>query len=166
MFAAPGLNREARIFGLLAIPVATLFFIAGLVFAFKVLLPTAIPFLISFGGITSQIRPSSYIRFVTAIMFWIGIAFQFPLIIYVLARVGLLHSKALLNQWRLAIVVIAVLSAAITPTVDPGTMALMMGPMVVLYFFSIFLASIAERGRAKRESEKRDPSLRPGSPTS
>jgi sec-independent protein translocase protein TatC len=165
MFAAPGLNRDARIFGLLAIPIATLFFIGGLAFAYYVLLPTAIPFLVNFGGITSQIRPSSYIRFVTAIMFWIGISFQFPLIIYVLARVGLVRAKVLLSQWRLAIVIIAVLAAAITPTVDPGTMALVMGPMTVLYFFSIFLATLAERGRARREKEASDASLRPGAPT-
>jgi sec-independent protein translocase protein TatC len=150
MFAAPGLSRDARIFGLLAIPIATLFFVSGMAFTYYFLLPTAIPFLINFGGISSQIRPSSYIRFVTAIMFWIGIAFQFPLIIYVLARVGFVRARVLINQWRLAIVIIAVLAAAITPTVDPGTMALVMGPMVVLYFFSILLASVAERGRARR----------------
>jgi sec-independent protein translocase protein TatC len=86
-------------------------------------------------------------------MFWIGIAFQFPLIIYVLARVGLVRSKVLLDQWRIAIVIIAVLSAAITPTIDPVNMALVMGPMIVLYFLGIFLAKVAERGRPREISE-------------
>lgn len=153
LFIAPGLSRASRIFGLYAIPVAVIFFIGGMAFAFFILLPTAIPFLVNFGGITSQIRPSSYIRFVTAIMFWIGIAFQFPLIIYVLARVGLVRSKVLLDQWRIAIVIIAVLSAAITPTIDPVNMALVMGPMIVLYFLGIFLAKVAERGRPREISE-------------
>jgi sec-independent protein translocase protein TatC len=162
MFAAPGLSRDARIFGLLAIPIATLFFIGGMAFSYFVLLPTAIPFLLNFGGITSQIRPSSYIRFVTSILFWIGIAFQFPLVIFVLARVGLVRAKVLLSQWRLAVVLIAVLSAAVTPTVDPGTMALVMGPMVVLYFFSIFLASLAERSRARKVLPKDEQSLKTG----
>ena len=153
LFIAPGLSRDSRIFGLYAIPVAVIFFIGGMAFAFFILLPTAIPFLVNFGGITSQIRPSSYIRFVTAIMFWIGIAFQFPLIIYVLARVGLVRSKVLLDQWRIAIVIIAVLSAAITPTIDPVNMALVMGPMIVLYFLGIFLAKVAERGRPREISE-------------
>jgi sec-independent protein translocase protein TatC len=165
LFAAPGLSRDARIFGLLAIPVATLFFIGGMAFAYYILLPTAIPFLVNFGGITSQIRPSSYIRFVTSILFWIGIAFQFPLIIYVLARVGLIRGKVLLNQWRLAIVIIAILAAAITPTIDPGTMALVMGPMIVLYFFSILLASIAERSRIRRKLSESDGGFQPEAPS-
>jgi sec-independent protein translocase protein TatC len=147
LFVGPGLSRESRMFGLYAIPVAVIFFLGGMAFAYFVLLPQAIPFLVNFGGITSQIRPSSYIRFVTSIMFWIGIAFQFPLIIYVLARVGLVKAKVLSSQWRIAIVIIAVISAMITPTIDPVNMALVMGPMIVLYFFGILLAKIAERTR-------------------
>jgi sec-independent protein translocase protein TatC len=154
LFIAPGLSRDSRIFGLYAIPIAVIFFIGGMAFAYFVLLPTAIPFLVNFGGITSQIRPSSYIRFVTSIMFWIGIAFQFPLIIYVLARVGLIRAKVLIEQWRLAVVIIAILSAAITPTIDPINMALVMGPMIVLYFLGIVLATFAERARSRNLSEQ------------
>ncbi|UCD98984.1 MAG: twin-arginine translocase subunit TatC [Chloroflexota bacterium] len=163
LFIAPGLSRDSRIFGLYAIPIAVIFFIGGMAFAYFVLLPTAIPFLVNFGGITSQIRPSSYIRFVTSIMFWIGIAFQFPLIIYVLARVGLVSAKVLSAQWRLAIVIIAILSAAITPTIDPINMALVMGPMIVLYFLGILLAKIAERtrSRANLEQEAKTDSISP-----
>jgi sec-independent protein translocase protein TatC len=154
LFIAPGLSRDSRIFGLYAIPIAVIFFFGGMAFAYFVLLPTAIPFLINFGGITSQIRPSSYIRFVTSIMLWIGIAFQFPLIIYVLARVGLIRAKVLIEQWRLAVVIIAILSAVITPTIDPVNMALVMGPMIVLYFLGFALASIAERARSRKLSEQ------------
>lgn len=154
LFVAPGLSRDSRIFGLYAIPIAVIFFIGGMAFAYFVLLPTAIPFLVNFGGITSQIRPSSYIRFVTSIMFWIGIAFQFPLIIYVLARVGLIRAKVLKENWRLAVVIIAVLSAMITPTIDPVNMGLVMGPMIVLYFLGIVLANVAERSRAREMSER------------
>ena len=149
LFVGPGLSRDSRIFGLYAIPIAVVFFIGGMAFAYFVLLPQAIPFLVNFGGITSQIRPSSYIRFVTSIMFWIGIAFQFPLIIYVLARVGLVKAKVLSTNWRLAVVIIAIISAMITPTIDPVNMALVMGPMIVLYFFGILLAKLAERTRAR-----------------
>lgn len=154
LFVGPGLSRSSRIFGLYAIPIAVIFFLGGMAFAFFVLLPQAIPFLVNFGGITSQIRPSSYIRFVTSIMFWIGISFQFPLIIYVLARVGLIRAKALSEQWRIAVILIAFLSAMITPTVDPINMALVMGPMIVLYFFGVLLAKIAERTRVRSINEK------------
>jgi sec-independent protein translocase protein TatC len=154
LFIAPGLSRDSRVFGLYAIPIAVIFFLGGMAFAYFVLLPQAIPFLVTFGGITSQIRPSSYIRFVTSIMFWIGIAFQFPLIVYVLARVGLIKAQVLISNWRLAIVIIAILSAMITPTIDPVNMALVMGPMIVLYFFGILLAKVAERSRARTLSEQ------------
>jgi sec-independent protein translocase protein TatC len=163
LFIAPGLSRDSRIFGLYAIPVAVIFFIGGMAFAYFVLLPTAIPFLVNFGGITSQIRPSSYIRFVTSIMFWIGIAFQFPLFIYVLARVGLIKAQVLIQNWRLAVVIIAILSAAITPTIDPVNMGLVMGPMIVLYFLGILLAKVAERSRARelRKNESQTDSISP-----
>jgi sec-independent protein translocase protein TatC len=150
LFAAPGLSRDSRLFALAAIPIATIFFLAGMAFAYFVMLPTALRFLLTFMGFTTQARPSSYIRFVTAIMFWVGTAFEFPLIIYVIARIGLIRGEILAKQWRLAIVLIAVMSAAITPTVDPISMAVVMGPMIVLYFLSIGLAYLAERSRIRR----------------
>jgi len=144
LFIAPGLSRRSRIYGLFAIPVATLFFVGGMAFAYYVMLPTAIPFLLNFMGITTIPRPSSYVKFVTAILFWIGIAFEFPLVIFLLAKIGLVNASTLAKQWRFAIVIIAVASALITPTVDPVNMALVMGPMIILYFFSILLAKIAQ----------------------
>lgn len=151
LFAAPGLSRDARKFGLAAIPVVVLFFLAGIAFAYFIMLPTALDFLTNFMGMTSQLRPSTYIRFVTNVMLGIGLAFQFPLIIYVLARMGLISAKVLKDQWRLAIVIIAILAAAITPTVDPVNMSLVMGPMLVLYLFSIGLAQMAEKNRAAKQ---------------
>jgi sec-independent protein translocase protein TatC len=114
------------------------------------MLPTALPFLLNFLGITTVPRPSNYIRFVTSLMFWIGIAFQFPLVIYVMARMGIVRARMLVEGWRIAVIAIAVLAAAVTPTVDPVNMALVMAPMTALYFLSIGLAALAERGRARR----------------
>lgn len=153
MFIAPALRVKSRLKGLLAIPVAILLFIGGMSFAFYVMLPTALPFLFNFMGLSTQPRPSSYFNFVTLIMFWIGVTFEFPLVIYLLANLGIVKAKTLASQWRIAIVVIAVLAAAITPTVDPINMGLVMSPMIVLYFVSIGLASIAERGRTNEQKE-------------
>ena len=144
MFIAPGVSRRSRLFGLFAIPVATVFFLGGMAFAYYIMLPTAMPFLLHFMGIQTIPRPSSYIKFTTGLMFWIGVAFQFPLVIFVLAKMGLVKAKVLVQQWRLAIVLIAVLSAIITPTVDPINMSLVMGPMILLYFLSVLLAKIAQ----------------------
>lgn len=144
LFIAPGLSRKARIWGLLAIPIATLFFLGGMAFAYYVMLPAAIPILLNFMGIFTVPRPKSYISFVTALLFWLGVFFEFPLIIFLLAKLGLVKAKDLTKQWRFAVVIIAVIAAAITPTVDPVNMSLVMGPMVLLYFFSILLAKIAQ----------------------
>jgi sec-independent protein translocase protein TatC len=152
LFIAPGLKRSSRLFGLAAIPIATLFFIGGMAFAYFVMMPAALPFLIHFLGMSAQIRPSSYVRFVTGLLFWIGVAFEFPLVIYILARLGLVRAKALAQHWRLAVVGISIMAAAITPTVDPVNMSLVMAPMIVLYFMSIGLAYIAQRGREKNSS--------------
>lgn len=154
LFIAPGISRRSRIVGLIGIPIATLFFLGGMAFAFYVMIPTALPFLLGFMGINTIPRPSSYISFVTGLMFWIGLAFEFPLVIYVLASMGILQPKVLKDQWRLAIVVIAIIAAMITPTIDPVSMSLVMGPLVLLYFLSIGLAYMAKRGRVKRAEEQ------------
>ncbi|OGO63223.1 MAG: twin arginine-targeting protein translocase TatC [Chloroflexi bacterium RBG_19FT_COMBO_47_9] len=156
LFIAPALKVSSRVKGLMAIPAAILLFVGGMAFAFFVMLPTALPFLFNFMGLTTQPRPSSYYNFVTTIMFWIGVTFEFPLAMYLLANLGLIKAKALASQWRLAIVIIAVLAAAITPTVDPVNMGLVMAPMIVLYFVSIGLAYIAQRNRKTEQKEALD----------
>ena len=146
-FLNPGLKRRERTLIILAIPIATLLFLLGMAFAYKVMLPITLPFLLNFLGIVTVPRPSNYIRFVTGVMFWIGIAFQFPLVIYILASLGIVQAKSLARGWRFAVLGIAILAAAITPTIDPVNMALVMIPMIVLYFFSIALAALAQRRR-------------------
>ncbi len=150
LFAAPGLRPRSRSFGLLAIPLATLLFISGMAFSYYVMMPAALPFLLNFMGIQAQLRPQSYFNFITGVMFWIGVSFEFPLLIYVLTSIGFIKPKVLAEQWRLAIVLIAVLAAAITPTVDPVNMALVMAPMSLLYFVSIGLSYVAYRGRMQQ----------------
>lgn len=161
-FVNPGLRRRERVLALMAIPMAFVLFLLGAAFAYFIMLPAALPFLLNFMGIHTVPRPSNYITFVTSLIFWIGIAFQFPLIIYALAGVGLVNARTLLRGWRFAVVGIAIVAAAVTPTVDPINMSLVMVPMIVLYFLSIGLAAIAQRGRKPKPAEAR-PSPRPQS---
>ncbi len=147
LFAAPGLHPRERLFGLIGIPLAALFFLAGMAFTYFVLLPSALPFLLNFLGIQAQLRPASYFSFVTGLMFWIGVAFEFPLVIYVLTAMGLVKPNVLARQWRIAVVIISIVAAAITPTVDPVNMGLVMLPMILLYFLSIGLSYAAYAGR-------------------
>jgi sec-independent protein translocase protein TatC len=153
LFAAPGLRPRERRFGLVGIPLAAIFFLGGMAFTYYMLLPSALPFLLHFAGFESQLRPQSYYSFVTGLMFWIGVAFEFPLVIYVITAMGLIRPQPLLRNWRIAVVVIAVVAAAITPTVDPVNMGLVMLPMTLLYFISIALSFMAYSGR--RQAEKK-----------
>jgi sec-independent protein translocase protein TatC len=149
LFAAPGLKPSARKLGLIGIPLSAILLITGMLFAYYFMLPTALPFLLNFMGVETIPRPSSYINFVSGLMLWIGIAFEFPLVIFVLSLMGIAKPKFMVQQWRIAVVIIAVIAAVITPTVDPVNMALVMGPMIVLYFLSIGLSFLANINRRK-----------------
>ncbi len=86
-------------------------------------------------------------------MIWIGLFFEFPLVIYVLTSIGLIQPNVLAKQWRLAIVVIAIIAAMVTPTIDAVTMGLVMLPLSLLYFVSIGLSYIAYAGRQRNLPE-------------
>jgi sec-independent protein translocase protein TatC len=108
-----------------------------------IMLPAALPFLTSFLGINTLPRPANYVDFVTNLMFWIGISFETPLLIFILAKFKVVNAKMLAKQWRFAVIIIAVLSAVVTPTVDPINMSLLMAPLFLLYLLSILLAFLA-----------------------
>ena len=153
LFAAPGLKPRERKFGLLGIPLATILFLTGMAFTYFALLPTALPFLGGFTEIRQFLTANDYFGFVTGLMIWIGLFFEFPLAIYILTSIGFIKPQILVQQWRLAIVIIAIIAAAITPTVDPVNMGLVMLPMSLLFFVSIGLSYIAYAGRRKRAAE-------------
>lgn len=146
-FTMPGLTPSERRGVLIAIPFATLLFVIGVAFAYYVMLPAALPFLLSFIGVETTPRLSNYYKFVTNLMFWIGLSFEIPLVVYVLAKLRIVTASALIKQWRIAIVVIAVIAAVATPTPDPINMGLLMLPLFLLYWLSVLLAAIAGRGR-------------------
>jgi sec-independent protein translocase protein TatC len=145
-FVIPGLKRNERIWLLLMVPFATLLFAGGVAFTWFVMLPSAIPFLTAFMGIITQVRPENYFEFITRLMFWIGVFFELPLVIMFLAKLKFITAKQLLSGWRYAIVVMAIMAAAVTPTVDPVNMGLVMAPLMALYGVSIVLAAIVGRG--------------------
>jgi sec-independent protein translocase protein TatC len=153
-FVGPGLSRSARLTGLVAIPLVFIFFVVGILFTYYILIPPAVAFLLNFMGIPTIVRPASYISFSTGLMFWVGLAFEFPLLSYVLAAMGVLPARWLSSNWRVAAVVLAVLAAAITPTVDPINMMLVWVPLLVLYFLSVGTASLAQRQRTARLARK------------
>lgn len=142
-FILPGLTTKEKRWVGIAVPSASVLFAGGVLFAYYVMLPPAIQFLTTFLDVQTAPRLSNYMSFVINIMFWIGVSFESPLLIFILAKLHLVTGKGLLKQWRIAIVVIAVIAAIITPTVDPVNMGLLMLPLIILYFLSVLLAFMA-----------------------
>jgi sec-independent protein translocase protein TatC len=153
LFAAPGLRPRDRKMGLIGIPMATVLFLMGLACTYYLLLPPALPWLENFTKIPQAWTANNYFNFITGLMLWVGLFFEFPLVIYLLTSLGFVKPQVLLNQWRLAIVIISIIAAIITPTIDPVNMGLMMLPMILLYFISIGLSYIAYAGRRRSMQE-------------
>ena len=148
-FVLPGLEEHEKKWVYIGIPSITLLFLSGVAFTYFIMLPAAIPFLLQFLGINTVPQVSDYVNFVTSLMFWVGVAFQMPLIAFVLAKLRILKAVHLSSQWRIAIVAIAVAAAVITPTGDPINMGLLMLPLSVLYGLSILLAWLARRNETE-----------------
>jgi sec-independent protein translocase protein TatC len=144
-FIAPGLTKKEKRYLFLLVPGATFCFVAGVAFAYFVMMPPALKALGNFLNdiIQQQWAVGEYLSFVTSLLFWIGVSFELPLFVYFLAKIGLIDAKTLTKNRKYAIVVIAILAAVITPTVDPFNMALVMGPLVILYEIGVLLAKIA-----------------------
>lgn len=150
-FIAPGLKPREKLLSVFGIPFATALFLVGVWFCYSILLPSglaAIHYMNVYFNFTTQWRPDSYFRFATGLLFWMGIIFEFPILIWILSAIGLVGPRMLLNYWRIAVIVIAIFAAMITPTVDPFTMGLVMAPMILLYFISILLSALTYRKRA------------------
>ena len=151
-FVAPGLTAGERRWLYGTVVGSTVLFLAGVAFAYFVALPPALDFLFNFGSgldVEANIRIGSYIDFVTRLLFWTGVSFQTPLVIMFLGRFGIVSARQLLRWWRPAIVAAFVVSAIVTPTIDPVTQSLVAGPIIVLYFLGIVLAwLVAPKRRA------------------
>jgi sec-independent protein translocase protein TatC len=145
-FVLPGLKSNERFWLLLVVPLAGVLFASGVAFTWFVMLPSAVPFLTGFMDITTHVRPENYFDFITRLMFWIGICFELPLIVMFLAKLKFVTARQLAAGWRYAVVTMAIVAAAVTPTVDPINMGLVMAPLMGLYLVSILLAAVVRRG--------------------
>lgn len=152
-FVSPGLYPHEQRALLMILPGIMVLFGIGISFAYFIMLPAAIGFLQGFLGdvIRQEWSIDRYVGFVTRVVFWIGVAFETPLVVAFMARAGMVTGQKLMQVWRHAIVVISIVAAAITPTIDPVNMLIVMGPLVVLYFFSVGLAYLLYRPREIRD---------------
>jgi len=143
IFVAAGLRPNERRWFYLFVPFAIILFMIGVAFAYAVMLPVAVPFLLEFMGIHARPTLEDYVKFVTNVLLWVGISFEMPLVTFILAKAKLITAKQLAQNWRIAIVIIAILAAVVTPTPDPINMGIVAAPLFVLYLLSILLALFA-----------------------
>ena len=153
-FIAPALSAGERRFFNRLIPGVALAFCGGVAFAYFVLLPPIVVFLLGFGAEVAIIQPSleSYINTVTALMFWMGVAFETPFVMYLLSAIGITSPEKYSRFRRPWIVVSVILGALITPTFDPVNQAMVAAPFLVLYEIGILLSRFGRRGARKRSA--------------
>jgi sec-independent protein translocase protein TatC len=153
-FVAPGLTRQERRWGGPFIIGLGFSFALGCAFAYYVILPYAIPFLLSIiPGLQALLSLGTYISMVVTYMGVFGLLFELPITLFLLTKVGLVNARALAAGRRLAVMIIVVISAVITPTADPFNLALMAVPLWLLYELGIVLSMVAGRQEQARAAE-------------
>jgi len=151
-FIAPGLTRNERKACYLVVPTSIVFFLMGCVCGY-LLMPVTLSYFAQFipkDGILMQ-NPIDYLLFTVKMVVGFGVCFQLPIILMLLAWLGLVTSSALVEQWRMAAVGCFVVAAVATPGGDPLTMCVLASPLAILYVASIFLVRIVEKARAKSD---------------
>lgn len=140
-FISPALYKHERSYVTPFIGLSTIAFVLGAAFAYYILFPPAVKYLIGLGSdFQLMLRATDYFDFITLIMLAMGIIFQMPAIAYVLSRIGIINAGFLLKSWKIALVVILIVAAVVSPTGDIPNMMLFATPMMALYVVSIFIA--------------------------
>jgi sec-independent protein translocase protein TatC len=140
-FVAPGLYRRERRLVLPFLVFGSLFFLAGGAFGYYAATPQAARWLIELGqGYRANITLGSAFSFESRIILAMGAVFELPVLIYFLARIGVVGPRFLLRHFRVAVLVIAVAAAVLTPSGDVITMSIFVAPMVLLYLLGVVIA--------------------------
>ncbi len=147
-FISPALYKHERAYVTPFVFLSTISFVIGAAFAYYILLPPALGYLL---GLASDFRPmlraSDYLDFVTIVLLAMGFIFQMPAVTYVLSRIGLVSAGFLIRSWKVSIVVILIVAAFVSPTGDIPNLMLFATPMFVLYIVSIGIAWLFGRKR-------------------
>jgi sec-independent protein translocase protein TatC len=147
-FISPGLYPHERGWAMPFVLMSSLSFVGGAAFAYYVLFPPAIRYLLGIGqDFRLFLNASDYFDFVILVLLAMGVVFQMPAVTYVLARIGLIDARFLVAHWRISAVVILVAAAVLSPTSDIPNMLLFAAPMIVLYLISILIAWLFSRPR-------------------
>ncbi len=147
-FVSPGLYPHERKYVTPFIALSTIFFMLGAATAYYLIFPPAAKYLLGLGSdFRLFLKADDYFDFIILLMLGMGLVAQMPAITYVLARMGLVTAGWMLRVWRIAVVVILIVAAVLSPTNDVPNMLLFAAPMFVLYAISVLVAWISGRKR-------------------
>ncbi|QQL48830.1 twin-arginine translocase subunit TatC [Mucilaginibacter ginkgonis] len=155
-FIKPALHDKERKAASGFVGYATLLFICGVLFGYYVITPMSVHFLMGYvvsTDIKNMIDVDSYLSSVTTLTLATGVVFELPIIVYILANLGIMSAKLMRSTRRYAIVVILIIAAIVTPTPDMLTMTVVSIPLFVLYEVGIIVAAQVEKRKLKRAAE-------------
>ncbi len=154
LFVLPALLPEEKKYLYIALPGVFGSFLIGVAFGYLVLVPTAVGFLMQFGaGIIDQNWAlEEYLETISGLLFWMGVAFEMPLIMVILSKVGVVSVKRMTGFRKYMIVLAFVVGAFITPTPDPVNQLLVSVPLYMLYELGILLARLFNTTSRRRKS--------------
>jgi sec-independent protein translocase protein TatC len=146
MFIRPGLYRKERLLAAPFLVFTTLFFVAGGYFGYLVAFPMVVRFLLSMGEDFRQVVTiQTYFSMMSKILLGLGLVFEMPMLIFFLARLGIVSARQLLRWFRWAVLAIFVIAAIITPTPDIATQTVFAVPMILLYLLGVGVAAVFGR---------------------
>lgn len=145
-FCSPAMEVRIRRRSALFIGTCFVSFVAGAFFAYFILLPPALKFLLGFAkeDLEPVISAGKYISFITGLIFASSLVFQMPVLTFILAKLGVINFRTLRRKYKYAIVIIFIVAAVITPTPDAFNMSFLALPMLCLYEISIWVAYFAK----------------------
>lgn len=152
-FISPGLVKKERRYTLPFVIIATIFFLGGVAFAYFVILPLGLKFLLTFGARywKPNITVGNYLSFSLKLMFAFGAVFELPLVITFLSMLGIVTPKQLSKNRKYVFLLCFIIGAILTPP-DIFTQVLMAIPLMVLFEISIVAAKIFEKRKKKKEA--------------
>ena len=154
LFVAPGLYRKEKRYVFPFLLSSTVLFVLGGMFAYYIVLPPALDFLLNQFGkeFQAMITAMDYFDFELLIILGMGAVFQLPVLVAFLSIFGLVTPRFLWKNFRYAFLIITIVAAVVSPTTDPFNLFLWSGPMVILYVISIAISWIFKK-RRDREAE-------------
>ena len=149
-FVAPGLYKREKMYAVPFIMAGSLFFLAGGAFGYYVAFPKAIDFLLGMG---EQFEPvitiERYFGFLITVILGLGLMFELPILILILCMIGIISPRFLLRQWRVAVILIFIVAAIVTPTPDVANLLIFAVPACALYFLGVAAAFVLAPQKAE-----------------